>query len=1054
MLDLCFSFFSEGLFVKLSSPSKFALIAILFLWLGACSDDSQSQSNHDPPGDLSDTAHEDLPNTGDVGLDTQFPSDTTTPTDTNRRPPDGGGEEWDWDTGSETPGEFQLTAVIPPTGPTTGDTRVQITGDGFQPGTRVFFGSLEVPVRLSGHQTLIGRTPPAAGPGPVLVRAITPDGTKQHLTDGFSYLTALQIDTITPTRLPTDGGVEIDIRGTGFNAPMGVSFSGRNAVRVQVIDETLIRAVVPVHPPGSATIRLTTPTETLERKNAVTYYAPLRIDQISPTSGMIAGGQTVTIYGQGFDTTTRVYFGDNLATMQSVDPAAGTLRVITPQASTPGLINITLRNEHETYRLQDAYLYRTANAFALSAAHPDVGSTAGGTEVWLVGHGFDAPDLNISFGTKTAAILSASASHVLVRTPPTTSSGPVDIIARTNSTERARLSQGFHYQDVIDITTVSPDQGSTDGNQSVTISGRGFNTATRVMFGQLPARFEVISDTEIRATTPSHGATLVDVKITTSSGVETVIRDAYRYLEPLKIWGFSPARGALAGGTYVTVRGTGLSDPLAVQLDGRAVSEIRRIDDNNLSFRTPPRQNAASTTLQITAADKQADGPYPFVYFNPINTFGGASGSEVEGAVNISVLALGGSPVPNAFVMLSTRSETPYQGVTDANGQLTLSGLDVLGAQTVTATAAGHSSATVQAVDAENITLFITPLDGEGGSGPINSPPFGTISGTIRSVGKRADNGGFDTTFDRSIVQTTQRDMQSPAVYPGTSATVGDNAPYEIRSRTGDVALIGLCGIYNEETDTFKAEFMAIERFMNITNGAHYHVDLECDIPLDQTANVKLINPIYAPTGPDNNIVNVFWDFGFEGVFRSPTRGRGLETILRIPRQPKKTTAIEDMSFIFSGGSYTSTSSPYTQTTKTGVADLNQVIALPPLLDVPQLISPYSGGVITDNIIRLRASGPYYPDFYWVILRNMDGLPIWEFVIPGTETSVMLPEFPDFSDLPPDQQPEPFHDGPLFLVVYGARIPNFNYDQFSYNDLSSERWEAFSAVSWIVYLTP
>lgn len=1040
--------------MKLSSITTLALLAIFSLWLGACSDDQPTHNNRPPANNAFDTSPDDRADTGHDNKDAQLPDDVTSPTDTDRRPSDGGGGDWDWDSGPETPGEFRLTAVIPPTGPTTGDTRVQITGDGFQPGTRVFFGSLEVPVRLSGHQTLIGRTPPSAGPGPVLVRAIAPDGTTQHLNDGFSYLTALRIDSLTPTSLPTSGGVEIEIHGAGFTEPMGVSFSGKDASRVQIIDDSLLRVVAPAHPRGPATLRLTTTTETIERPKAVTYYTPLRIDRVSPTSGQLSGGQTVTIHGQGFTSQTRVSFAEKLATVQSVDAAAGTLRVTTPPATAAGLVDIRLQNEHETYRLENAYLYRANNTFSLRAAHPNLGPTTGGTEVWLVGHGFDAPNLSILFGTKSATIISASADHALVRTPPATNSGPVDIIVRTNTTELGRLTDEFTYQDVVEITDVSPAQGPTAGNQTVTITGRGFDTATRVLFGQLPAAFEIVSDTKIKATTPQHGAARVDVKIITDSGTEAVRTDAFQFLAPLTIWGFSPTRGALAGGTYVSARGTGFSDSLEVKIDGRAASDIRRIDDNNISFRTPPRTRAGSTNVQFTTGDQQADGPYPFVYFNPIDTFGGASGSEVSGAVNISVLSMGGSPVPNAFVMLSTRSETPYQGLTDANGQLTLSGPDVLGAQTVTATAAGHSSATVQAVDAENITLFISPLDGEGGGSPMDPPPYGTISGTIRSVGKRAENGDFDTTFDRSIVQTTQRDMQSPAVYPGTSATVGDNAHYEIRSRTGDVALIGLCGIYNEETDTFKAEFMAIKRFMNITNGQHYHVDLECDIPLDQTATVKLINPIYAPTGPNNNIVNVFWDFGFEGVYRSPTRARGLESILQIPGQPKKTAAIADMSFIFNGGSYTSTYSPYTQTTKTGINDLSQIIALPPLLDVPQLVSPYSGGTIMDNLIRFRASGPYYPDFYWVILRNMDNLPVWQFVLPGTETTVTLPDFPDFSHLPPEQRPIPNYEGPLYLIVYGVRIPNFSYDRFSYNDLSSERWEAFSAASWIVYLIP
>ncbi len=1047
--------------MKNSLLTACALTAIFSFWLGACSDDPDpQQQHHDVANPAADVGTED---TTHDPRDTHDPSDTTTdPTDTGRRPPDGGGDDWDWDTGPDTPGDFQLTEIIPPTGPTSGDTRFQLTGVGLLPGTRVFFGSQEVPVRLSGL-ALVGRTPPAPGPGPVLVRAIAPDGTTRHLTDGFSYLTTLAVDTITPRRLPTTGGTEIEIHGSGFTHPTGVSFSGHNAAHVQVVSDSLLRVVTPAHPAGPATMRLTTATENLEIPNAVTFYTPLKITRLSPTSGLPAGGQTVTLHGQGFGNlsvqTTRIFFGQNQATIQAIDPANNTLRVTTPAATSPGLVDVRLEHDHETHLLKNAYLYRTDNSFALSAAHPASGPTTGQTDVWLVGHGFDAANLSILFGSQPATILETSAGHALVRTPATTTAGPVDIIARTGTTERARLSDGFFYQQAAAITHITPTSGPTDGNQTVTITGAGLSHTTQVFFGTLPADFEIISDTQIRATTPPHGAALVDITLhaaNTTNTLTTTAPDAYRFQAPLQIWGYSPTRGALAGGTFVTVRGTGFSslDDLTITLDGRPATDIHPIDDHNLTFRTPARPRTGSVPVLFRGDGTTLEAPYPFLYFNPIDTFGGASGSEVQGSVNISVLAMGGSPVPDAFVMLSTRSETPYQGTTDANGQLTLSGPDVLGAQTVTATAAGFSSSTVQAVDAENITLFLTPLDGDGGGGFVDPPPYGTISGTIRSVGKRAENGDFDTTFDRSIVQTTQRDLSSPAVYPGTSATVGDNDHYEIRSRVGDVALIGLCGIYDEPTDTFKAEFMAIKRFLNVTAGAHYHVDLECDIPLDQTARVKLVNPIYAPQGPNNNIVNIFWDFGFEGVFRSPTRARSLDSMLEIPGQPRKTAAIHDMTFTLNGGSYTNTYSPYSQTSRIGVPDLTRVIDMPPLLDVPQLVSPYSGGVITDNTIRFRAVGPYEPDFYWVILRNLDNLPVWQFVMPGNETTVTLPEFPDFSHLSADQRPDPLYPGPLYLVVYGVRIPGFSYDSFSYNDLRSERWEAFSAASWIVYLVP
>ena len=45
---------------------------------------------------------------------------------------------------------------------------------------------------------------------------------------------------------------------------------------------------------------------------------------------------------------------------------------------------------------------------------------------------------------------------------------------------------------------------STDGGDSVVITGPGFTDVTNVAFGTHPAYFEVISDTEIHATAPAY----------------------------------------------------------------------------------------------------------------------------------------------------------------------------------------------------------------------------------------------------------------------------------------------------------------------------------------------------------------------------------------------------------------------------------------------------------------------------------------------------------------------------------------------------------------------
>ena len=61
---------------------------------------------------------------------------------------------------------------------------------------------------------------------------------------------------------------------------------------------------------------------------------------------------------------------------------------------------------------------------------------------------------------------------------------------------------------------------------------------------------------------------------------------------------------------------------------------------------------------------------------------------------------------------------TPYQGTTDINGQITFSDQDLTGVQTITASAAGFTTGTITTVDSEarcNSTAPVEPGGGRGG---------------------------------------------------------------------------------------------------------------------------------------------------------------------------------------------------------------------------------------------------------------------------------------------------------------------------------------------------
>jgi len=108
------------------------------------------------------------------------------------------------------------------------------------------------------------------------------------------------------------------------------------------------------------------------------------------------------------------------------------------------------------------------------------------------------------------------------------------------------------------ITKLSPTKGPAAGGTKVTITGTNFSGATSVKFGLVSATVvEVKSATSITATSPAEVAKAVDVTVTTPEGTTAISSvDQFKFGPPT-VTKLSPNSGPMAGGTSVTVTGTG-----------------------------------------------------------------------------------------------------------------------------------------------------------------------------------------------------------------------------------------------------------------------------------------------------------------------------------------------------------------------------------------------------------------------------------------------------------------------------------------------------------------
>ena len=104
------------------------------------------------------------------------------------------------------------------------------------------------------------------------------------------------------------------IKGVDFVEGMVVSFFGRPATDVQVLDDTTLRVITPAGPAGRVGVNVRNPggePYTLEDGFRYVDQPPRVVTAVRPARGAQAGGTKVTITGSGFADGATVTFGRN-----------------------------------------------------------------------------------------------------------------------------------------------------------------------------------------------------------------------------------------------------------------------------------------------------------------------------------------------------------------------------------------------------------------------------------------------------------------------------------------------------------------------------------------------------------------------------------------------------------------------------------------------------------------------------------------------------------------------------------------------------------------------
>jgi alpha-tubulin suppressor-like RCC1 family protein len=165
---------------------------------------------------------------------------------------------------------------------------------------------------------------------------------------------------------------------------------------------------------------------------------------------------------------------------------------------------------------------------------------------------------------------------------------------------------GFHdlaYGEPIpEVTGVSPAVGAQAGGTPVTITGADFEGATSVHFGSTAATsFTVDSPGSITAVSPAGALGTVNVTVTTPAGTSpAVAADHFAYLTPPTVTKLSAKGGAAAGGTAVTITGTGFAGATSVSFGANAATHFTVNSASSITATSPA--GSGLVNVQVTTA--------------------------------------------------------------------------------------------------------------------------------------------------------------------------------------------------------------------------------------------------------------------------------------------------------------------------------------------------------------------------------------------------------------------------------------------------------------------